>query len=160
LIKRLLTGVILFAGTTSGICTSTICAADRPNVILVYMDDMGWSDMGTQGSVGFQTPHLDQLAAEGLRLTEFYSVCSVCSVSRAGLMTGCYPARVMERSVLFPDSTTALHPDENTMADMFADAGYQTHMIGKWHLAYLATLSLSTVSSSAADSMTPALVSG
>ena len=111
-------------------------AADRPNVILVYMDDMGWSDIGTQGATGFETPHLDQLAAEGLRCTEFYSVCSVCSASRAGLMTGCYPARVMERSVLFPDSETALHPDENTMAEMFAGAGYQTHMIGKWHLGH------------------------
>lgn len=115
-------------------------AAERPNVILVYMDDMGWGDIGTQGAVGFKTPHLDQLAAEGLRCTRFYSVCSVCSASRAGLMTGCYPARVMERSVLFPDSKTALHPDENTMAEMFKANGYKTHMIGKWHLGHQASV--------------------
>lgn len=111
-------------------------AGERPNVILVYMDDMGWSDIGVQGAVGFKTPQLDQLAGEGLRCTQFYSVCSVCSASRAGLMTGCYPARVMDRSVLFPASETALHPDENTLADMFAAAGYQTHMVGKWHLGH------------------------
>lgn len=105
-------------------------------MILVYMDDMGWSDLGSQGASGFQTPHLDKLAEEGLRCTNFYSVCSVCSASRAGLMTGCYPTRVMERSVLFPDSTTALHPDENTVAEMFEAGGYKTHMVGKWHLGH------------------------
>lgn len=127
---------LLAAGiaTLAGLTTSH--SAERPNVILVYMDDMGWSDIGTQGAVGFETPSLDKLAAEGLRMTEFYSVCSVCSASRAGLMTGCYPSRVMKSSVLFPDSKTALHPDETTMADMFAAAGYQTHMVGKWHLGH------------------------
>ena len=136
--KRLLTFAIALTILGSSILAPPIDAADRPNVILVYMDDMGWSDIGTQGATGFKTPHLDELAAEGLRCTEFYSVCSVCSASRAGLMTGCYPARVMERSVLFPDSQTALHPDEVTMAEMFAGAGYQTHMIGKWHLGHQA----------------------
>tara|TARA_R110002049_G_scaffold2750_4_gene22000 strand:- start:187478 stop:188893 length:1416 start_codon:yes stop_codon:yes gene_type:complete len=129
--RKILLGFALWT-----VSVSVAAAADRPNVILVYMDDMGWSDIGTQGATGFQTPHLDRLAAEGLRCTEFYSVCSVCSASRAGLMTGCYPARVMNQSVLFPDSTTALHPDENTMAEMFAGAGYQTHMVGKWHLGH------------------------
>ncbi len=120
----------LFAGIVTG------RAADRPNVILVYMDDMGWSDIGTQGAVGFETPHLDRLAKEGLRMTNFYSVCSVCSASRAGLMTGYYPAKVMTQAVLFPGSTTALHPEETTMADMFSTAGYETHMVGKWHLGH------------------------
>ena len=128
--------VLAFLTLGSPVFTPRICRADRPNVILVYMDDMGWSDLGTQGATGFETPHLDRLASEGLRCTEFYSVCSVCSASRAGLMTGCYPARVMERSVLFPDSKTALHPDEVTLAEMLAAAGYQTHMIGKWHLGH------------------------
>lgn len=111
-------------------------AADRPNVILVYMDDMGWGDIGVQDAQGFKTPNLDRMASEGIRLTEFYSICSVCSASRAGLMTGCYASRVMQASVLFPNSKTALHPDEVTIADMLQGAGYDTHMVGKWHLGH------------------------
>ena len=111
-------------------------ASARPNIILIYMDDMGWSDLGVQGAVGFETPNLDRMAAEGLRMEQFYSVCSVCSASRAGLMTGSYPARIMDRSVLFPDAKTALHPDEVTIADTLMAAGYQTHMVGKWHLGH------------------------
>ena len=115
---------------------TAVQAEDRPNIVLVYMDDMGWGDIGTQGAKGFETPNLDRMAAEGIRLTEFYSVCSVCSASRAGLMTGCYASRVMDRSVLFPNSKTALHPDEVTIADMLKAAGYRTHMVGKWHLGH------------------------
>lgn len=118
-----------------GVC-SVPPAEARPNVILVYMDDMGWGDLATQGAVGFETPHLDRLAEEGTRFTRFYSVCSVCSASRAGLMTGCYPARVINQSVLFPDSKSALHPDELIVPEVLAAGGYQSHMIGKWHLGH------------------------
>lgn len=108
----------------------------RPNVVVIYMDDMGWGDLGTQGAVGFDTPNLDRLANEGTRLTTFYSVCSVCSASRAGLMTGCYPARVITRSVLFPQTKIGLHPDEVILPELLAAGGYQCHMIGKWHLGH------------------------
>lgn len=124
------------AGMAVTLLFSAAFSAERPNVILVYMDDMGWSDLGVQGAKGFETPNLDKLASEGLRHTKFYSVCSVCTASRAGLLTGYYPVRVMESSVLFPDSKTALHPDETTLADMFTAAGYESHMIGKWHLGH------------------------
>lgn len=115
---------------------SVSAAQARPNVILVYMDDMGWGDLGTQGAVGFETPNLDRLANEGTRLTTFYSVCSVCSASRAGLITGCYPARVITKSVLFPQTNIGLHPDEVTLAELLEQGGYRRHMIGKWHLGH------------------------
>lgn len=117
--------------------TTLVPPADaRPNVVLIYMDDMGWGDLGTQGAVGFDTPALDLLADEGTRLTTFYSVCSVCSASRAGLMTGCYPARVIRRSVLFPQTKMGLHPDEIILPELLAAGGYRCHMVGKWHLGH------------------------
>ncbi|MCA9080633.1 MAG: sulfatase [Planctomycetaceae bacterium] len=111
----------------------TSALADRPpNVIVIFTDDQGYNDLGCYGSAHIRTPRLDQMAAEGLRLTSFYAQ-PVCGVSRAALMTGCYPIRVAE-----PDNVkrlhTVLHPREWTMAEMFQQAGYATAMIGKWHL--------------------------
>ncbi|MCP4889042.1 MAG: sulfatase [Planctomycetaceae bacterium] len=115
-------------------------AARTPNLIVIFVDDMGYGDLGCFGSKVHATPVLDQMAAEGMRLTDFYSSCSVCTPSRASLMTGCYPRRVNMHvdennlCVLFPRARKGLSLDEVTVAEVLKTAGYQTMCIGKWHL--------------------------
>lgn len=112
----------------------------RPNIVIIYCDDLGYGDIGPFGSTRNRTPNLDRMAREGLRLTSFYSTSGVCTPSRASLLTGCYPIRVgmdrdsLERCVLFPAGKKGLHPDEVTIAEALRDAGYATACIGKWHL--------------------------
>ncbi len=111
-----------------------------PNVLFIYVDDLGYGDLGCYGSETNHTPRLDRMAAEGIRFTDFYSASPVCSPSRAALMTGCYPRRVglnsgyAGRGVLFPADPIGLHPKENTIGDVLKQAGYATALIGKWHL--------------------------
>lgn len=106
----------------------------RPNVILIMTDDQGWADIGTQGP-GCKTPHLDRMAAEGLRLTSFYATQAVCSSSRAALLTGCYPNRIgLGGRALFPGEKLGLNPEEETLAELLREAGYRTGISGKWHL--------------------------
>jgi arylsulfatase A len=109
-------------------------AADPPNVIILFADDQGYQDLGCYGSPHIKTPHIDRLAAEGMRFTDFYSAYCVCSASRASLMTGSYQPRLSMPGVLGPHSKTALHPEEVTIADLLKTKGYATQMIGKWHL--------------------------
>ncbi|MEM7534796.1 MAG: sulfatase [Chloroflexota bacterium] len=111
----------------------------RPNIILIFADDLGYGDLGCYGSQRNRTPHLNQMAAEGMRFTDFYVAAPVCSPSRAALMTGCYPRRVgLEGGddfvVLLPGDSIGLHPDETTIPSLLKSAGYCTKMIGKWHL--------------------------
>lgn len=116
--------------------------ASPPNVILIYADDLGYNDLGCYGSVLNDTPHLDRLAEEGMRFTSYYSASSVCTPSRAALMTGCYPERVnfgafgpeSNSWVLFPGFAEGLHPQELIMPEFFKARGYSTCHIGKWHL--------------------------
>ena len=118
---------------------------DRPpNFIVVFADDLGYADLGCYGARNFDTPHLDRMAAEGARLTDFYVPSSVCSASRAALLTGCYPDRVGVTGVFFPTRAKdgqasgpgdrGLHPEETTLAEVLKPAGYATACIGKWHL--------------------------
>lgn len=101
--------------------------AKKPNVVLFFIDDMGYGDIGPYGSTINRTPNLDRMAAEGLKFTDFYVASTQCSPSRAALMTGCYAKRVgMDGRVCFPLMQKALQPDEYTMAEMFRDAGYVT----------------------------------
>jgi len=112
----------------------------RPNIVVMLLDNLGYGDLGCYGHPVHRTPHLDRMAAEGLRLTSFYSTSGVCTPSRASLMTGCYPRRVSlevgeeGKAVLFPTSRKGLHPDEVTMASLLRDQGYATACVGKWHL--------------------------
>ena len=111
-----------------------------PNLIVIFIDDMGYGDLGCFGSKVHRTPNLDKMAAEGMRLTDFYSSCSVCTPSRASLMTGCYPRRVNMHvdennlCVLFPGAKKGLNPNETTIAEILKGKGYATMCIGKWHL--------------------------
>jgi len=107
---------------------------ELPNVVLIFMDDMGYGDLETYGGYPHQTPHLTQLASSGMRFTNFYAAQAVCSASRAALLTGCYPNRLNISGALMPWSTVALNPTEETLASLVKKKGYRTGMIGKWHL--------------------------
>lgn len=116
-----------------------IVAAPPPkaNVIVIFADDLGYGDLSCYGSPTIRTPHLDRMAAEGLRFTDFYSASEVCTPSRAALLTGRYPIRsgmCGSRRVLFPNSKGGLPPEEITIAEALREHGYATAHIGKWHL--------------------------
>jgi len=109
-------------------------AGPKPNFIVINMDDLGYGDIGPFGSKLNRTPNLDRMAREGRRFTSFYAA-PVCSPSRAALMTGCYPKRVLPiPSVLFPGDAIGLSPKEVTVAEILKSAGYATGIVGKWHL--------------------------
>ncbi len=105
-----------------------------PNIILIFTDDQGYQDVGVFGSPDIATPHLDNMAKEGVKLTNFYAAQAVCSASRAGILTGCYPNRIGIHNALMPNSKIGLNPTETTMADMLKNKGYKTAIFGKWHL--------------------------
>lgn len=123
------------------LCLSTAAAgAEKPNIILIFVDDLGYADIGPFGSELHRTPHLDRMASEGRKLTGFYVTANVCTPSRSSLMTGSYPRRVgldeneKGQWVLFPGNQEGLNPDEVTMAEVLKTAGYKTACVGKWHL--------------------------
>ncbi|CAN5804377.1 sulfatase [soil metagenome] len=111
-----------------------------PNFIVVFVDNLGYGDIGPFGSTMHRTPHLERLALEGLKLTNFYVTAGVCTPSRSSLLTGCYPRRVNMHEdasggrVLRPLCSRGLHPDEITIAEVLQSAGYATGLFGKWHL--------------------------
>ena len=106
---------------------------DKPNIILINCDDLGYGDLACYGSPVNKTPYLDQMAEEGVRFTDYHVMSPVCSASRAALMTGSYPQRVGIEGVLFPGDDYGLHPDEITIADVLKGQGYRTKIVGKWH---------------------------
>jgi arylsulfatase A len=107
-----------------------------PNVVFVLADDLGWGDLGVQGARGFETPNLDRLAAEGVRLTDFYAAQPVCSASRAAFLTGCYPNRIGLTGALGPADRHGLAAQETTLGELFRSRGYATALLGKWHLGH------------------------
>lgn len=129
---------------TSGLfigANARLTAADKPNVIIIFCDDLGYGDLGCYGHPTIRTPNLDKMAAEGVKFTNFYSASSVCTPSRAALLTGRYPIRSGmcsdTRRVLFPDSSGGLPDSEVTFAQLLKKQGYATACIGKWHLGHL-----------------------
>lgn len=141
--------------TLAALCLATLgCAVSasaatpalaKPNVVLILADDLGWTDLACFGSDLHETPHLDRLARDGMKFTQNYSACTVCSPTRAALMTGKYPARLHitdwipglmpdNPKLLVPDWTKFLPHAETTLAEVFKAAGYTTASIGKWHL--------------------------
>jgi len=113
---------------------SAVQAATQPNILLIYVDDLGYGDLGSYGHPVLQTPNIDALAANGLRLTSYYAPSAICSPSRAALLTGRLPYRTGIKSWIPEDSGIYLRDAEVTLAEVLKDAGYGTAHIGKWHL--------------------------
>jgi len=139
----------LFAILLAAIVAPSSLAADKPkddkrkppNIIIIFADDLGYGDLGCYGHPTIATPHLDRMAREGLRFTQFYAGECVCTPSRAALLTGRLPIRngmcSDTRRVLFSDSTGGIQDSEITIAEALKSAGYATACIGKWHLGHL-----------------------
>jgi len=139
----------LGASATALAAPSWLAAADptkrQPNFVFYLIDDMGWADLTCYGSDYHETPHIDRLASQGMRFTDAYAACPVCSPTRASIMTGKYPARLhltdwikghvnRHAKLMVPDWTTHLRLEETTIAEALRDAGYATAFVGKWHL--------------------------
>ena len=109
----------------------------QPNIIFILVDDQGYYDLGCYGATEIKTPRIDAMAKEGMRFTDYYAAAPICSPSRAGLLTGCYPRRVGNHIwVHRADSATGIHPNELTLAELLKANGYATACIGKWHLGF------------------------
>ncbi|MHC4642388.1 MAG: sulfatase-like hydrolase/transferase, partial [Planctomycetota bacterium] len=123
-------------------CTSSTgqvsgrASVDKPNFVIIFMDDQGYADVGCFGAKGLETPNLDRMAAEGVRFTDFYAAASSCTPSRAALMTGCYPQRVGLPHVLGPNAKIGINSEEQTIADILKTRGYATACYGKWHMGH------------------------
>ncbi len=107
-----------------------------PNIVLIFIDDMGYGDLASYGAIDYETPNLDKLAMQGMRFTNFYAAQAVCSASRAALLTGCYPNRIGISGALMPWSKIGISDKETTIAQMLKQKGYVTGMAGKWHLGH------------------------
>ena len=137
---------LAFGGTAAfRVLGDSTSAAARPNFIFILIDDLGWTDLGCFGSTFYETPRIDRLAAEGMRFTNAYAACTVCSPTRAAILTGKYPARLhltdwipghvrKNARLLIPDWTQYLALEEVTLAEALRPAGYVCGHVGKWHL--------------------------
>ncbi len=105
-----------------------------PNVVIIFMDDMGYGDPVCYGGGPYQTPNIDALAMQGMRFTDFYAAQAACTASRSALLTGCYPTRIGMHGAIDDKSKIAINPDEQTIAEILKPAGYRTAIVGKWHL--------------------------
>ncbi len=124
-------------------CNKNVQVVEKPNVLIIFADDMGWNQLGCQGGP-YQTPAIDQLASEGMRFTDAYASCAVCSPTRAALMTGKFPGRLhltdfiaggKDKLLKQPDWQKFLPLEEITIGEVFKEHGYNTALIGKWHLS-------------------------
>lgn len=130
LIVKISIVLVLFIGK-SGICQQN---DSLPNIILIYMDDMGYGDVEAYGGIEYNTPNINELAAEGMRFTNFYAAQPICSASRAAILTGCYPNRIGLAGALMPKSKIGINQNEITIAELLKQKNYATSIVGKWHL--------------------------
>ncbi len=129
-----LTIVSCLVGSLTAGTAQAAKAAPLPNIVIIFCDDMGYADIGVFGAKGYQTPNLDRLAAQGCVFRSFHVPQPVCSASRAGLLTGCYPNRIGIHGALAPRSRTGINRNEMTLAEVVKQRGYATAIFGKWHL--------------------------
>ena len=128
--------VVPLAITLLTLTLSAVHAETQPNIVLMLADDLGWGDLSCYGSEENQTPNLDRLASEGIRFTDFYAACAVCSPSRAATLTGRTPVRAGVYSWIHTSHKMHLRVEETTIAELLKEAGYSTAHVGKWHLSY------------------------
>ena len=131
---RYLLLLLLLVGTACSTPSSELPSA--PNVIVMFVDDLGYADIGSYGATAYATPHLDRMAEGGVRLTSFYVSQPVCSASRASLLTGSYANRIGIHNALGPGNTHGIHENEVTLGELFKSRGYATAIYGKWHLGH------------------------
>lgn len=128
----------LIAASSASLAMAEAASPDRPNIVILFADDLGYGDLGSYGHPYIRTPNLDRLAAEGQRWTDFYVAAPVCSPSRGALLTGKLPNRTglygRQINVLFPNDTVGIPANERTLAEALKDQGYATAVVGKWHL--------------------------
>jgi arylsulfatase len=134
--RKLFNGLMILLQAIVSSCSKQLETKSgmSPNVILIYLDDMGYGDLSITGSAGYQTPNLDKMAGNGMFFTHFYSPQAVSSASRAGLLTGCYPNRIGITGALSPTSQIGISDKEETVAEVLKKKGYATAIYGKWHL--------------------------
>jgi len=106
----------------------------KPDIVLIFVDDMGYGDLSCYGATSYKTPNLDRMAAEGARFTNFYAAQAVCTASRAAILTGCYPNRLGISGAFFPGSKIGLNPEEEIIPEVLKKQQYRSEAIGKWHL--------------------------
>jgi len=124
---------VLFSFLTA--CNSISEKPEKPvNFVLIYLDDVGFGDVSITGALNYSTPNLDKMAANGLFFSYFYSPQAVCSASRAGLLTGCYPNRIGFRGALDHTANIGINAEEETIAEVLKKKDYATAAFGKWHL--------------------------
>ena len=138
LVKVIIILILVVGHSLSSVCGKIAFVTEekeKPNIILVFIDDLGYGDFSINGSKLIDTPNIDRMAQEGIKLTQAFASANLCTPSRAGLLTGRYPVRTgLGEGVLFPDSDTGLPPEEITIAEILKEQGYATSIIGKWHL--------------------------
>ncbi len=139
--KSIISGSIILAGLAG--CTSAVQSpqqasqtAHSPNVVLIYLDDMGYGDLTLTGATGYSTPNLDRMAREGIFFSHYYAPQAVCTASRAGILTGCYPNRIGMSGAIDHTAKTGISAREETIADVLGKKGYATAAFGKWHLGW------------------------
>lgn len=134
-------GALIMAGTVLAHAapddTDAATSGSQPNVVIIFADDLGYGDLSCYGNTEYQTPYLDRMASEGVRMTQFYVTSPACSPSRASLLTGQYPMRAGVPYVLGPKATKGIHPKSPLLSEILKDRGYATAAIGKWHLGHL-----------------------
>ncbi len=129
--------ILLFVALPLGIADASQASNQRPpNIVIIFADDLGYADIGSFGATGYKTPNLYRMAAEGMRLTNFYVAQGVCSASRAALLTGCYPNRVGIQGALDHRANYGISANEMTIADLVKTKNYATAIFGKWHLGH------------------------
>lgn len=134
-ISRWLTGVsMLLSGIVATAQTVKHSISKLPNIVLIFVDDMGYGDLSCFGAIQYKTPNLDRMAAEGERFTNFYAAQPICTASRAGILTGCYPNRIGIKGAFFPHSKIGLNPKEEIIPELLKNKNYISEAIGKWHL--------------------------
>lgn len=136
MVKALLVVTLLNSASMTVFGSTSMEPRDSPNIVVIFMDDMGYADIGPFGADAYETPNLDRMAKEGRIFTDFYVTQAVCSASRAGLLTGCYNVRVGIGGALGPKSTIGINANEVTLGEIAQQKNYATACYGKWHLGH------------------------